>query len=640
VTVTLPELVELAEVLQRWSNPAREELGARLGEYAKNSDKFWRYDQHSLSVACPFLVAGSCSVYESRPLACRGTNSYDAEGCERVRYGEQIELQVVPGQHQICQALIAGTVDGLRLADHPSGTYELGSAIKAIVEETNPNNVLLAGEENPLRRFMVGSDSNVAKIPINESAKRFVMKDLVPCFETGIDARERFSRATQIAKTNPYAALMRLTLPHFYNSEAEVDEWWTRYSECVEDLENLSLDPAIAFESPDFGAAATFELAYAGKDVRPVRERLGKIFHGYARAAHPALTAPIEAPRKPGKFRLGYVSSRLTYSNSSRWALGWLTEHGDQIETYAFNLKNEDDLISSRWRRNSDHYFHLPTPAVSAAETIRAQDLDALIFTDVGSDGVSFQLSMLRLARTQFAAWGFPMTTGSPTIDFYISSEEIEPPDARAHYSEKLLLLPGSGQCFPRARRSQPSGKSAQELGLPGNGFCLIAQNPMKLLPQRDKIYREISDRTGHPIVVCEVFGGRIGELVSDRMHRAGTRVHYQPYMRDGDFFRAIELADVVLDSFDFGGGMTVLDALTLGNPPISCPGKFMRGRMSIPMMRQAGVAEMIAGSEEDFVALACNPAALADARERCNAEPIYRDKSPVRELDSFLLSL
>lgn len=32
---------------------------------------------------CPFLVDDRCSIYESRPIACRGTNSLDAAACER-----------------------------------------------------------------------------------------------------------------------------------------------------------------------------------------------------------------------------------------------------------------------------------------------------------------------------------------------------------------------------------------------------------------------------------------------------------------------------------------------------------------------------------------------------------------------------
>jgi hypothetical protein len=37
----------------------------------------------SPDLPCPFLEQGECSIYEVRPLACRGKNSLDASACER-----------------------------------------------------------------------------------------------------------------------------------------------------------------------------------------------------------------------------------------------------------------------------------------------------------------------------------------------------------------------------------------------------------------------------------------------------------------------------------------------------------------------------------------------------------------------------
>jgi len=40
-------------------------------------------DRLSPEHPCPFLVDARCSIYEARPLACRGANSLDAAACER-----------------------------------------------------------------------------------------------------------------------------------------------------------------------------------------------------------------------------------------------------------------------------------------------------------------------------------------------------------------------------------------------------------------------------------------------------------------------------------------------------------------------------------------------------------------------------
>ena len=640
IPATIPELLDLAQEVDKWDDLRKVALKDRLETYGLRSKVYWSYDLHVFSEVCPFLDQGECSVYAHRPLFCRGKSSYVPEDCERQARGEPVPLRVVPGQHESASYTVGAIVQGLKQTGRYSGTFDLAAAMKMIIGSRQITEELARGLENPLSGVMMGSDTNVKFKPLNSAAKQFMQPELYQCFGPGVSPEQQFERASKLAKRNPYSILGQLVLPSFYASQDEVETWWNRYEESVSRLEEVELDPKVAFEGVDLGGACTFGLAYCGKNVRPVIDRLVGIVHRYASLGHPELTAQIVKPRRPGKFRLGYVSRRLTFNNGSRWALGWATEHTADFETYAFNLNEADDNVSTRWRRNVDHYFHLPIPLVDAAQKIRDLDLDALIFTDVGTDGTSIQLSTLRTARYQLAAWGFPMTTGSTEIDYFLSSEDMEPVNGQDHYIEKLVLLPGSGQTFPKARRSQPSSKSATELALPKDGFALIAQNPIKLLPKRDRVFAEIAERLGKPIVICASSSGRVGDLVAARMKRANVPVINLPFMTDSDFFRVIQLADVVLDSFDFGGGITTVDALTLRKPPVSCPGEFMRSRLCIPFMKQAGVMDMITTCEEDFVSLACAPSKIAAAAERCDPEPIYRDLRPVRALEAFLLSL
>ena len=44
------------------------------------------------------------------------------------------------------------------------------------------------------------------------------------------------------------------------------------------------------------------------------------------------------------------------------------------------------------------------------------------IFTDVGMAASSLVASMLRLAPIEMQGWGHPVTSGSPNMDYYISS--------------------------------------------------------------------------------------------------------------------------------------------------------------------------------------------------------------------------
>jgi len=123
-------------------------------------------------------------------------------------------------------------------------------------------------------------------------------------------------------------------------------------------------------------------------------------------------------------------------------------------------------------------------------------------------------------------------------------------------------------------------------------------------------------------------------------MSHAGVDVHLLPRLSLPDYLRVAQLADTVLDSLDFSGGMTTVQLLTAGIPVVSCPGPYMRGRMAIPFLRQAEVEPLIAGTEEEFVDLACDSNRINEAAENLRPDGLFRDLRPVRALDEFLLSL
>ncbi|MGL1386152.1 hypothetical protein ACSTJO_00260, partial [Vibrio parahaemolyticus] len=76
---------------------------------------------------------------------------------------------------------------------------------------------------------------------------------------------------------------------------------------------------------------------------------------------------------------------------------------------------------------------------------LRDLDLNVAIFTDLGMGEIDLAISTMRIARRQYVSWGHPITSGSPQIDGFLSSEMAEPDDGQEHYVEQLVRLPGIG---------------------------------------------------------------------------------------------------------------------------------------------------------------------------------------------------
>jgi Fe-S-cluster containining protein len=84
VGVTAPEALTIFDHLKR-SRSAREleRLEARVVEFRERTRGLTSSERFSPEYPCVFLDdAGSCTIYEVRPFACRGMNSLDATECE------------------------------------------------------------------------------------------------------------------------------------------------------------------------------------------------------------------------------------------------------------------------------------------------------------------------------------------------------------------------------------------------------------------------------------------------------------------------------------------------------------------------------------------------------------------------------
>ena len=83
VTALVPEIVEIAGRLKTTLDERETaQLRARIEKYRRRVNSAEPGRSRPLAL-CPLNVDGECSVYDIRPLLCRGYNSYDAAACER-----------------------------------------------------------------------------------------------------------------------------------------------------------------------------------------------------------------------------------------------------------------------------------------------------------------------------------------------------------------------------------------------------------------------------------------------------------------------------------------------------------------------------------------------------------------------------
>jgi predicted O-linked N-acetylglucosamine transferase (SPINDLY family) len=255
-------------------------------------------------------------------------------------------------------------------------------------------------------------------------------------------------------------------------------------------------------------------------------------------------------------------------------------------------------------------FVPFPDRLRNAADQIRQVECDLLYFWEVGTDTLNYFLTFAGLAPVQCTSWGIQVTTGVPSMDYYISSDLVEVQDAQSHYCEKLVHLPSLLSCQPRAARPDPPATRA-EFGLPTEAHlyaCL--QRPLKLHPDFDILLAEVLRRDSSGLVLLlKGHTGNAAAQVGER-HRAtiggvADRIVWMPTLERVPYQRLLSLAEVVLDPLPYGTGNSAYDIFSYDLPMVTLPGTYNAGRYAQACYRRMGLMELVAGSPEEYVEVA-----------------------------------
>lgn len=402
------------------------------------------------------------------------------------------------------------------------------------------------------------------------------------------------------------------------------------------------------------GVAQPFWLAYQEESNRELLQSYGQLCVRLMEDWQ-ARRGPRPARRRtPGPIRIGVVSRFFrTHSVWQAITKGWFQRlDAARFSLSAFCLDAYEDGETHYARARAARFEQGHIGLERWSEVIADAQPDVLVYPEIGMDAMTLKLASLRLAPVQAASWGHPETTGLPTIDYYLSADRLEPEEAQAHYSERLVKFPNLG-CW-----LQRGGVDAVAPDLAGWGIgpdvpLLIAPGtPFKYAPENDWVFPEIARRLKRCRILFFMHRTR---ALSDRLQgrlRAAFERHglefqryaaFVPWQEKGAFHGLLRRADVYLDTIGFSGFNTALSAIQCGLPVVTLEGRFLRGRLASGILRHMGIDELVAASGEQYVELAVraalDPAFRESVRHRLAAQHhlLFEDLAPIRALEDFV---
>ena len=321
--------------------------------------------------------------------------------------------------------------------------------------------------------------------------------------------------------------------------------------------------------------------------------------------------------------RIGFVSSAFHEHPVPRLLVELLERlDSERFQVHAYALgRGEPDALRARVGRAVvalTELGHLPPAAM--AERIRADRID-MLFDLTGHTGQARpDLFASRPAPVQVNYLGYAGTLGATYYDFIVTDPVTTLPTAQSDFVERFCCV---GECYlpSDTLRSAAEPPNRADYGLGEDAFVFVCQAaPYKVLPSLFDVWmrllRSLPDavlwlRSADPIAQRNL------RAEADRRGVEPRRLAFAPNEPVARYLARYALANLYLDTYPFGSHTTVNDALWMGLPVVTIAGRSMAARTSATQIRAAALPELVAGSLDEYEAIAIS---LARDRARLAA--------------------
>ncbi len=334
-----------------------------------------------------------------------------------------------------------------------------------------------------------------------------------------------------------------------------------------------------------------------------------------------------KAEPMPRKLRIGYLSSDLR-----EHAIGFLMSEifelhdRSKVEPIAYYCGHEvDDRVYKRYRASAENWVNVtPMSDAQAGERMVADKVDILVDINGYTQMARSTLLSARPAPIIVNWLGFPGTLGTPYHHYIIGDDFITPPGTEHYYSEKVVRLP----CYQpndRKREIAQHVPTRAEAGLPEDAVVYCCFNGIHKITKFVWMrWMEILKRVPNSVLwlldSSEAINTRLTTLASEH-GIAPERIVFAAKLRNQEHLSRYPLADIFLDTSPYGAHTTCSDALWMGVPVLTLPGRCFAARVCGSLVTSAGVPELICQTPDDYVAravaLANDPAQRAALREK-----------------------
>ncbi len=313
------------------------------------------------------------------------------------------------------------------------------------------------------------------------------------------------------------------------------------------------------------------------------------------------------------RLRIGYVSGDFR-SHSVSYFLEPLLRHHDRerFEIFAYAQVHHGDHVTERFRGLVDGWCDIVSlDSQDAAQRIRDDGIDILVDLAGHTAGNRLGIFARKPAPVQITWLGYPTTTGLSAIDYRITDDIVDPPGATDGWGcETPIRLDGGLWCYGGPRADVAVGPlPARKVG----HITFGSFNHMPKINQRliEVWVRLLKSVPGSRLIVKNrsLRETKVGERLRERFVELGIEPDRLTLIgwtiTKEEHFALYNEVDIGLDTWPYNGTTTTCEALWMGVPVITLCSPRHAGRVGASLLSRIGLEDLIAETEDGYIAIA-----------------------------------
>jgi protein O-GlcNAc transferase len=296
-----------------------------------------------------------------------------------------------------------------------------------------------------------------------------------------------------------------------------------------------------------------------------------------------------------------------------------------EFDVVCYSNFNGSDAATEELRALAGEWHDVAhTTDAALANQIRNDRIDILVDLSGHTFGNRLLVFGRKPAPIQVTYLGYANTTGLETMDYWVTDWVLHPQDTPQQTSERIWRLPRCWVVFEPPADSPEVTERDSNSPVTFISFNAAQKTGAESLQLWARVLAALPE--SHLLIKTKGLGGATEKAVLlGRIESAGIPADRVTVMGDvasqREHLEWYAKGDIALDAIPYSGGTTTAEALWMGIPVVTLPGDLMASRLSASLLHAAGLDELIAKDEDDFVGLACELAGDGARRQRLRRE-------------------